>query len=63
VLLAVLLAAKSLLGCLKLKGPCLFFLFLFLSIIILNILLLVLVLALVLVLVADFNQLSITLSR
>jgi len=57
----VLLAAESLPGCLKLKGPCLLFLFLLLSVIILNILLLVLVL--VLVLVADFNQLSITPGR
>jgi hypothetical protein len=59
----VLLAAESLLGCLKLKGPCL--LFLLLSIIIFNILLLisVVILLLLLLLVADFNQLSVTLSR
>jgi hypothetical protein len=60
----LLLATESLLGCLKLKG-----LFLLLSIIIFNILFLVnvvillLLLLLLLLLVADFNQLSVTLSR
>ena len=59
----MLLAAESLLGCLKLKMPCLLFLFLLFNIIIFNILRLLLLLLLLLLLVADFNQPSIALSR
>jgi hypothetical protein len=56
----LLLATESLPGCLKLKG-----LFLLLSIIIFNTIFLVnvVILLLLLLLVADFNQLSVTLSR